>query len=142
VVQVRDPGAVLGSGNGQAVFQYAVKKQSFIIANVSLTTCADIGVTDPTQLATSFYYPGRGDPNASWRTAAQARINATRKTTLSIPVVDVNGRAVKGALINVYQQRHRFGFGSAISASVLSSTPAYAGERSSPCLAHATAVRD
>ncbi|ELR12170.1 uncharacterized protein ACA1_140960 [Acanthamoeba castellanii str. Neff] len=116
----------LGRGNGQVAFSYAIKQQSFIIANVSLVSCASAGVTDPSTLAAAFYYPERDDPTAAWRTEAQARINTTRTTRLSIPVVDINGRPVKGALVNVYQQRHRFGFGSALRASLLSSNPTYA----------------
>jgi hypothetical protein len=84
-------------------------------------------VTDPSTLAAAFYYPGRDDLTASWRTEAQARINATRTTRLSIPMVDINGRPVKGALINVYQQHHQFGFRSALRASLLLSNPTYAG---------------
>ena len=59
-----------------------------------------------------------------WRAAADARIEKFRKRGLELKVVDNNGAKVVGANIELNQQRHHFGFGTAIS-ELLVSDPTY-----------------
>lgn len=54
--------------------------------------------------------------NAPWRAEAATRIDALRKGDLTIRVADVAGAAVGGAMIEVEQTSHEFGFGSAVQA--------------------------
>jgi endo-1,4-beta-xylanase len=58
-------------------------------------------------------YIGR-EPNAPWRAAAAARIAQHRQAGLTVEVRDQDGFPVPGAIVNVRQTRHEFGFGSAV----------------------------
>jgi endo-1,4-beta-xylanase len=62
-----------------------------------------------------FDYAGR-EPDAAWRTAANARIDQLRKADLRVKVVDQNGDPVPNAQVRVAMARHAFGFGSAVDA--------------------------
>jgi len=59
---------------------------------------------------TSFQYEGR-DANASWRTAANARIEQIRKANYEVRVLDAGGMPVKDATVRVKLKRHAFPFG-------------------------------
>lgn len=54
------------------------------------------------------------DPNAPWRAAAAARIDSLRRADLTLQLVD-NSQPVSGVSVRVAMQRHRFGFGTALS---------------------------
>ncbi|MFN0066415.1 MAG: endo-1,4-beta-xylanase [Limisphaerales bacterium] len=58
-------------------------------------------------------YPGRA-PDAPWRAAAAARIEALRKADLTVEVRDEFGQPVPGAAITLELTRHAFGFGTAV----------------------------
>lgn len=60
-------------------------------------------------------YVGRGGTD-SWRTDADARIEAERKSQVTIEVNDGNGQPLDGAVVSIRQNRHEFIFGSAINA--------------------------
>ena len=55
-------------------------------------------------------YGGRS-ADASWREEARERIERIRKAPLKVQVVDAQGRPIRGAKVQVQQQRHAFGFG-------------------------------
>ena len=57
-------------------------------------------------------------PDAEWRVPAQERINQIRKGIAEITVYDEQGQIVKDAEVSVEMTRHKFGFGTAIPASV------------------------
>jgi len=58
----------------------------------------------------------RVDLDADWRTAADARIEALRKSDARVVVVDGRGNPVEGAGVQAEQTRQAFPFGSAIAA--------------------------
>lgn len=58
-------------------------------------------------------YPGRA-PDAPWRAAAAARIEALRKADLTVEVRDEFDQPVPGAAITLELTRHAFGFGTAV----------------------------
>lgn len=58
--------------------------------------------------------------SSDWKTPANARIEQIRKRDARIHVVDAAGLPVPGALLQVRQRRHQFGFGSAITAWAMS----------------------
>ena len=58
-------------------------------------------------------YPGR-EPNAAWRSQANARINQHRKSDLTVRVIKPNGQPVRNARVHVSQIKHDFKFGSYI----------------------------
>lgn len=60
-------------------------------------------------------YGGRGGDD-DWRADADARIEAVRKSAVTINVVDNAFQAVEGAVVSLQQTRHDFRFGSAINA--------------------------
>jgi GH35 family endo-1,4-beta-xylanase len=62
-------------------------------------------------------YPGQA-ADASWRAPAQERINQIRKGIADIIVYDDQGNVVPNASVTVEMSRHKFGFGTAIPASV------------------------
>ena len=55
-------------------------------------------------------YAGR-NADVSWRAEARARIERIRKATLKVQAVDAQGKPIRGAKVQVQQQRHAFGFG-------------------------------
>ncbi|MEY4482917.1 MAG: hypothetical protein RL693_369, partial [Verrucomicrobiota bacterium] len=64
-------------------------------------------------------YEGR-ESDASWRKEAEARIEKYRMGNFSIKAVDAQGKPLPDALIHAVLKRHDFGFGSAVTASLLS----------------------
>jgi GH35 family endo-1,4-beta-xylanase len=64
-------------------------------------------------------YNGR-EADAAWRKAAAERIERMRKGELTIQVVGGDGTPVRGAEVEVKMRRHAFGFGSAVTAQMLS----------------------
>ena len=73
-------------------------------------TLANLPVTEIT-------YFGQA-PDAEWRVPAQERINQIRKGNIDISVFDEQGQPVENAEVTIEMTRHKFGFGSAIPASV------------------------
>lgn len=60
-----------------------------------------------------FAYPGR-EPEASWRQAAQYRIEQYRKANIEVLVLDSQGRPVPDADVRFEMLRHAFRFGTAV----------------------------
>lgn len=60
-------------------------------------------------------YEGR-EPEAPWRAAAQRRIEKFRKGGLAVRVLDADGSPLEGVRVRIVQKRHRFRFGSMVSA--------------------------
>ncbi len=67
---------------------------------------------------TPLTYKGRA-PDAAWRKAAADSIEKERKAQLTIVVRSVSGKSLPYAEVRVRQQRHAYGFGSAVAASPL-----------------------
>jgi GH35 family endo-1,4-beta-xylanase len=67
---------------------------------------------------TRITYPGR-EPDAAWRRQALDRIEKIRKADLSISVVDSSGKPVEGVVVEANLKRHEFGFGSCVTADML-----------------------
>ncbi|MEK7950289.1 endo-1,4-beta-xylanase [Luteolibacter soli] len=63
-------------------------------------------------------YPGR-EPDAPWRKAALERIEQHRKADLSVSVRGADGKPLIGAKVTLTLRRHEFGFGSAVTAELL-----------------------
>lgn len=74
-----------------------------------------------------FTYAGR-EPDAPWRKEALARIEKHRKGDFTLALVDPDGRPVANAEVRAVLKRHAFGFGSAVTAKLLSD-PTPDGER-------------
>ncbi|TVR51237.1 MAG: hypothetical protein EA425_07545 [Puniceicoccaceae bacterium] len=64
---------------------------------------------------TRLTYPGR-EADAPWRAAAEARIREIRQGDVRLRVLDADGQAVSGHRLRIEQQRHHFGFGTAVAA--------------------------
>ncbi|NQT50856.1 endo-1,4-beta-xylanase [bacterium] len=64
-------------------------------------------------------YRGRA-ADAPWRQAATERIERFRKADLTVQVTDAAGKPVAGATVRAKMTRHAFGFGSAVTAHMLS----------------------
>jgi len=58
-------------------------------------------------------YAGQA-PDAAWRAAAEARIDAIRKADLKVRVTDAAGQPLKDAKVAVAMRRHAFGWGSCV----------------------------
>ncbi|SFD97794.1 Endo-1,4-beta-xylanase, GH35 family [Actinacidiphila alni] len=101
---------------GEAHFQFwlGYGAQTFQIAGVSVT---DWGQGTPAGYPT-ISYAGR-DADASWRAAADARIDQYRKGGLTVKVVDAAGHPVPGATVKADMQDHAFGFGTAVDAATM-----------------------
>jgi GH35 family endo-1,4-beta-xylanase len=101
---------------GDAHFQFwlGYGAQTFQIAGVSVT---DWGQGNPAGYPT-ITYAGR-EQDASWRAAADARIDQYRKGDLRVKVVDSAGRPVPGATVKADMQDHAFKFGTAVDAATM-----------------------
>jgi endo-1,4-beta-xylanase len=77
-----------------------------------------VSVGDLPTTARSYDYPGRAE-DAEWREAAHERIEEIRKTDFEVRVVDADRNPIEGATVDVAMQEHAFGFGSAVSAPVI-----------------------
>ncbi|MEM7625152.1 MAG: endo-1,4-beta-xylanase [Planctomycetota bacterium] len=62
--------------------------------------------------------------DAPWRAEADVRIDQHRKADLQINVKLADGRAAPGAQVNVAQQEHAFGFGTAVATRLLAGSQA------------------
>jgi len=109
-------GATLSATQVTYAFQTGFPSQTIEVADVQFLnykntlTLNDLPVTEIT-------YTGR-DANAAWRIEARERINLHRKGMIDIVVQDKHGTPVKDALVSVEMIRHKFGFGTAIPASL------------------------
>jgi GH35 family endo-1,4-beta-xylanase len=70
--------------------------------------------TDPADLPTSPILWQGMEPDAPWRTQAEADILAHRTDDLRIRVLDADGNPVTGATVTARQQNHAFAFGTAV----------------------------
>eukprot|EP00276_Gloeochaete_wittrockiana_P004393 CAMPEP_0184646708 /NCGR_PEP_ID=MMETSP0308-20130426/3456_1 /TAXON_ID=38269 /ORGANISM="Gloeochaete witrockiana, Strain SAG 46.84" /LENGTH=900 /DNA_ID=CAMNT_0027076981 /DNA_START=884 /DNA_END=3586 /DNA_ORIENTATION=- len=102
------------------VFQIGTVPQTFAIGGLKLINYGPL----PTPSTFSFPYPGRGNPNAPWRIAANARIDAIRKANLNVRVQDQSGNPMEGVTVKITMQRHAFKFGSAVQAKLLTQNSA------------------
>jgi endo-1,4-beta-xylanase len=64
---------------------------------------------------------GGSEPGATWRKAAEERIERIRKGNLAVLVKDKAGKPVRGAEVSVRMRKHAFLFGTAVNATALSS---------------------
>lgn len=109
---------------GDAHFQFwlGYGPQTFQLADVSML---DYGQGNPAAWP-KVTYAGR-DPHASWRVAAQHRIDEYREGNLTVHVVDAHGRPVHNASVQVAEQHSAFNFGTGYDAAHLLDDPS-AGE--------------
>lgn len=68
-------------------------------------------------------YAGR-EPDAAWRKAALDRIERDRKADLSVRVRGADGKPLANTEVTLVLRRHEFGFGSAVSAGLLTADTA------------------
>ncbi len=105
------------AGQAQVTFRVGYAPQTIEIGGISVMSYrksvrpSDLPITVPS-------YAGR-EIDAAWRAGAAARIEALRKADLQVAVRDADGTPVPGASVVVRQQRHAFGFGSAVAAAQL-----------------------
>ena len=107
-------------GQAQFVFQFAFGPQKFEIGGVRLVNYGKAVQLE--QLPRNYDYPGRGDANAPWRVAAQARIRQIRQADVTINVRDRNGKPLPNAEVFVQQTDHAYRFGSAVTAARITGT--------------------
>lgn len=107
----------LPAGGAQLCFNLAFEKQAMEIAGLEVfkfPAGTDINTLPQTRLG----YPG-SEPDAPWRAAAEARIEAHRKQDLQITVLDADGSPLPGAEVKIEQQTHAFRFSTAIAPSAM-----------------------
>ncbi|NLY01706.1 MAG: energy transducer TonB [Rhodopirellula sp.] len=112
----------LEAGQGQLSFQLGYDPQCVEIGRVELTSYGrqmDIHALPATQLG----YRGR-EADAPWRRAAAERIERYRKGPIKVTVLDAEGRPVEDADVRVTMTQHAFGWGSAVTADLLTADTA------------------
>jgi endo-1,4-beta-xylanase len=109
-------------GTANANFRLGYNNQAFELGGVVLKNYAKTQTLESLPFS-GFTYVGR-EANASWRAAADARIDSIRKSDLLVKVVNANGQVVPKASVKLEMQRHAFKFGSAVLATgLLENTP-------------------
>ena len=107
----------LDADENNFVFHLGYAPQTLLIGGVELLDYGpDADMASMPQTPTT--YPGR-EADAPWRAAAAERIERYRKDDVVIEVVDAEGRPVAGAEVRAAMTRHAFGFGSAVTAQML-----------------------
>jgi endo-1,4-beta-xylanase len=107
----------LESGRAQLGFHLGYDPQTLEIGGIQLLSfgtdvdLARLPTTRPT-------YEGQS-LDAAWRAAAAQRIEEHRKGDLTVTVLDQAGEPVPGARVDVNMLRHAFGWGSAVTAELL-----------------------
>jgi GH35 family endo-1,4-beta-xylanase len=106
------------AGKSTLQIRYSLAIQSFDVGGVAITNFGQVAQAIPTSISNRFayYYPGRGDAKATWRTAALARIAAIRRGNMTVRVVDAGGRTIPNAAVSVQQTQSPFVWGTAASA--------------------------
>lgn len=100
----------------QAVFNLGFGLQTVQIGGFNWTNLSNnVSLADLPQQFPAATYGGRSGTDA-WRSDADARIEAERKSDVTITVNDSTGQPLDGAVVSVRQTDHDFKFGSAISA--------------------------
>ena len=103
-------------GAAHVLFRLGYLRQTVEVAGFEVVnyhggrTVASLPLTMP-----DLSYAGM-EPDAPWRAAAAERIRRLRMGSLTVEVVDAQGRPVPDAAVEVTQTRHRFWFGTAVSA--------------------------
>ena len=98
-------------------FQAGGAKQAMEIGGLRVSSYGN-GVALGQLPYTPLTYKGRPD-DASWRKEAADSIEKNRKAQFTIVVHKVSGKLLPWATVRVRQQRHAYGFGSAVAASPL-----------------------
>ncbi len=106
------------AGAASLQLRYSLQVQSFEVGGISMVNHGKVGASLPPEITDTFayYYPGRGDPDAPWRKAAEARIADIRKGGMVVRVIDAAGNPVKGAEITLAQSDSLFVWSTAVSA--------------------------
>jgi GH35 family endo-1,4-beta-xylanase len=123
------------SGQSSLQVRYGHAVQTFDVGGVAVANHGQVADPIPAAIANTFaaYYPGRGDPNAAWRTAALARIERHRKGDMTVRVTSASGAPLPNASVNIVQTDSSFKWGSAVSAISLVCNAASPGDSTRPC---------
>ncbi len=101
-----------GTDTGTWVFQLAGAQQKLQIADLKVINFKrEFSVSQMPVMAKT--YSGM-EPDAAWRTEANARIEAIRKQDVNVVVVDGNYNPISGANVDIDQLSHAFGFGTIV----------------------------
>ena len=115
-------GQSLDRGKAQLSFQFGYNPQIVEIGGIQLLSYGrnmDIARLPRTRLR----YDGQA-ADAPWRAAAQQRIEKHRKAKLVVTVLNADGKPAEGARVQVNMTRHAFGWGSAVTADLLTAETA------------------
>ncbi len=106
------------AGKSTLQIRYSLAVQSFDVGGVAVTNYGQVAQAIPKTISDSFayYYPGRGDAKAAWRTAAATRIATIRRGNMTVRVLGVGGGAVPNATVKIEQTKSPFVWGTAVSA--------------------------
>jgi endo-1,4-beta-xylanase len=128
--------AVQDYAAGKTNFQirYGLIPQTFDVGGVSVVNHGQVDGNIPKAISDTFayYYPGRADPRAGWRAKALASIEATRKGSMTLRVVNSRQQPVNGATVKIVQTQSPFIWGTAASAISLV-CKIDAGDSNRPC---------
>ena len=108
------------AGQARLVFRVGFDRQTIEIAGLEVS---NLGTTTKLESLprTRITYAGR-EADAPWRKEALARIDKIRKGDLTVTVTDSTGHPVPDANVHVVLKRHEFGFGSCVTADLLTGT--------------------
>lgn len=115
--------AFLEAGKAQVNFQIGFKQQHLILANIQCINYKDKKkLTDLPR--TKYTYDGR-EADAEWRIKANQQIDKHRKANLTINCEFKDAKLPDGYKVHLIQQKHEFGFGTAVDATTLNNRAPY-----------------
>jgi endo-1,4-beta-xylanase len=97
------------SGRAQISLHLASARQTIEIGNVYAFNLGP-NVELASLPSRKITYPGR-EADAPWRTAADARIDAVRKSDIAVSVTNKKGQSIPGAKVRIEMLNHAFRFG-------------------------------
>ncbi|WP_168119563.1 endo-1,4-beta-xylanase [Paenibacillus sp. HB172176] len=103
-------------------FRLGFKPQTIQIAGLEVYNYEQTATVD-TLPRTVASYDGMNDADAEWRIDALERIEQIRKDDFSVVLKDKDGNLLKNANVNMELTKHDFKFGTAVSASRVTSNP-------------------
>ncbi len=105
---IAESGTVFGVGEMGSTIHLGFLQQTVEIGGILALNLGDVDIDD---LPSNYIVYEGMEPDADWRAAAEARIEAHRKSDIKVVFTDDDGNPVQDAIVKVQMKDHAYGFG-------------------------------